>query len=69
MPLHLGETQALQIAEEHRADPLLADDTAARLAAKQTGLSVHGTRGILLRAMRRQQREPRTPSPRNSSKQ
>ncbi|MEJ2326126.1 MAG: DNA-binding protein [Chromatiaceae bacterium] len=69
MPLHLGETQALQIAEEHRADPLLADDTAARLAAKQTGLSVHGTLGILLRAIRRQQREPRTPSPRNSSKQ
>jgi predicted nucleic acid-binding protein len=42
MPLHVGETQALQIAEEHRADLLLTDDTAARLAAKQIGLSVVG---------------------------
>lgn len=60
MPLHEGETQALQIAEEHRADLLLTDDRAARLAAKQLGLSVHGTLGILLRSVRRQQRDPRT---------
>lgn len=59
MPLHLGETQALQIAEEHGADLLLTDDTAARLAAKQMGLPVHGTLGILLRAIRRKQRDPR----------
>lgn len=59
MPLHLGETQALQIAEEHGADLFLTDDTAARLAAKQLGRSVHGTLGILLRAIRRKQRDPR----------
>jgi predicted nucleic acid-binding protein len=60
MPLHVGETQALQLAQEHGADLLLTDDTAARLAAKQMGLLVHGTLGILLRAVRRQQRDPRT---------
>lgn len=54
--LHPGELQALQIALEHRADMLLTDDTAARLAAKQLALSVHGTLGILLRSIRRGQR-------------
>lgn len=34
MPLHAGETQALQIAEEHGADLLLTDDTAARRLAQ-----------------------------------
>ncbi|WP_295445594.1 DNA-binding protein [uncultured Thiodictyon sp.] len=56
MPLHAGETQALQIAEEQGADLLLTDDTAARLAARELQLSVHGTLGILLRAIRRGQR-------------
>lgn len=60
MPLHAGEAQALRVAEEQGADLLLTDDTAARLAAKQIGLPVHGTLGILLRAVRRQQRDPRT---------
>ena len=36
-PLHVGETQALQVAIEHGADLLFTDDTAARLAAKQLG--------------------------------
>ena len=54
-PLHGGETQALQVATERGADLLLSDDTAARLAAKQLGIQVHGTLGILLRAVRRQQ--------------
>ena len=54
-PLHLGETQALQIATEHDVDLLLTDDTAARLAAKQLTIPVHGTLGILLRAVRRRQ--------------
>ena len=56
MPLHAGETQALQIAEEQGADLLLTDDTAARLAARELQLPVHGTLGILLRAIRRGQR-------------
>jgi predicted nucleic acid-binding protein len=59
MPLHAGETHALQIADEVGADLLLTDDTAARLAARELQLSVHGTLGILLRAIRRGQRSAR----------
>lgn len=55
MPLHASETQALQIAEEHGDDLLLTDDTAARLAARELQLPVHGTLGLLLRAIRRGQ--------------
>lgn len=58
LPLHVGETQALQVAAEVGADLLLTDDTAARLAARQLGLAVHGTVGIVLRAVRRQQLTP-----------
>lgn len=54
--LHLGELQALQIATEQSVDMLLTDDTAARLAARQSGILVHGTLGILLRSIRRGQR-------------
>ena len=54
--LHSGELQALQVALQRRADMLLTDDTAARLAAKQLALPVHGTLGILLRSIRRGQR-------------
>lgn len=56
--LHRGETEALQIALEHEADLLLTDDTAARSAAKHLGIAVHGTLGILVRAVRRKQRTP-----------
>lgn len=54
--LHAGELQALQIAQELKADFLFTDDTAARLAAKTLQVSAHGTLGILLRAIRRKQR-------------
>jgi predicted nucleic acid-binding protein len=54
--LHAGELQALQVATEFRADLLLTDDTAARLAAKNMAIPVHGTIGILLRSIRRNQR-------------
>jgi predicted nucleic acid-binding protein len=54
-PLHAGETQALQIAAEQEVDLLLSDDTAARLAAQQLDIPVHGSLGILLRAIRRRQ--------------
>jgi predicted nucleic acid-binding protein len=54
-PLHRGETQALQIAMEYQADMLLTDDTAARLAANQLRIPVHGTLGIVLRAARTRQ--------------
>jgi predicted nucleic acid-binding protein len=53
LPLHEGEREALQVAREQQADLLLTDDTAARLAARTLGVSVHGTIGILFRAVRR----------------
>jgi predicted nucleic acid-binding protein len=56
--LHTGELQALQIALSNTVDLLLTDDTAARLAGKHLGLSVHGTIGILLRSVRRGLRTP-----------
>jgi predicted nucleic acid-binding protein len=37
---------------------LLTDDAAARLAAKGLGYRVHGSIGVLLRAIRRGQRAP-----------
>ena len=54
-PLHEGETQALSLAKSRHVDLLLTDDTAARLAAKNLGIPVHGSIGILLRSMRRGQ--------------
>jgi len=56
--LHTGEVQAFQISLSIPADLLLTDDTAARLAGKHLGLTVHGTIGILLRSIRRGQRTP-----------
>ncbi|MCL4302763.1 MAG: hypothetical protein KJ077_44155 [Anaerolineae bacterium] len=42
---------------QHRPQAIfLTDDAAARLAATTLGYRVHGTIGILLRAIRRQQR-------------
>lgn len=50
--LDAGEIEALQVAQEQGADLLISDDTAARLAAGQLALPVHGTIGILLRSIR-----------------
>lgn len=54
--LHDGEREALRVAMENRPGLLLTDDTAARMAAGNLGISTHGTIGILVRAIRRQQR-------------
>lgn len=54
--LHRGELEALQLCLDVDNRVLLTDDTAARLAARQLGLSAHGTIGMLLRAIRRAQR-------------
>jgi predicted nucleic acid-binding protein len=51
--LHKGEVQALQLALQRPADLLLTDDAAARIAARQLELPVHGTIGIILRSIRR----------------
>ncbi|MBI5761461.1 MAG: DNA-binding protein [Planctomycetales bacterium] len=56
LSLHLGEMEALQVACEQQVGLLLTDDTAARLAARNLGLLVHGTLGLLIRAVRRGQR-------------
>jgi predicted nucleic acid-binding protein len=56
LALHRGELEALQVAEARPGCILLTDDTAARLAGRSLGLVVHGTLGILVRAIRRKQR-------------
>ena len=56
MSLHRGEQEALALATKHENSLLLTDDTAARLAASVLGLGVHGTIGMLIRAIRRAQR-------------
>jgi predicted nucleic acid-binding protein len=56
MSLHRGEQEALVLATKHQDALLLTDDTAARLAAGILGVGVHGTIGILIRAIRRTQR-------------
>lgn len=54
--LHRGEKEALHLACEIGSTLLLTDDTAARLAARSLGITVHGSIGILVRALRRRQK-------------
>ncbi len=54
--LHTGELDALRVALEHGQCVLLTDDTAARLAAGNLGIAVHGTVGVLVRSIRRKRR-------------
>jgi predicted nucleic acid-binding protein len=56
LSLHAGESEALRLALEYPSALLLTDDTAARLAATSLGITARGTIGILIRAIRRQQR-------------
>ena len=56
LSLDLGEQAALSLAVFHPDAILLTDDAAARLAAESLGYRVHGSIGILLRAIRRRQR-------------
>lgn len=46
--LHAGESEAIALARELRADWLLTDDSAARLLANTLGIEVHGSLGIIL---------------------
>jgi predicted nucleic acid-binding protein len=56
LALDLGEQAALSLIARYPDAILLTDDAAARLAAKGLGYRVHGSVGILLRAIRRRQR-------------
>lgn len=51
-----GEITALAVMQSERTAILLTDDSAARLAAESFGFAVHGTIGVLLRAIHRKQR-------------
>ncbi len=51
--LDRGETEAISVIGNHPDAILLTDDAAARLAASKLGFRVHGTIGVLLRAIRR----------------
>lgn len=54
--LDAGEMDTLALMAAHRATMFLTDDAAARLAATLLGYEVHGTIGILVRAIRRRLR-------------
>jgi predicted nucleic acid-binding protein len=56
LSLELGEQAALTLMQDQPQAIFLTDDAAARLAAATLGYQVHGSIGILLRAIRRQQR-------------
>lgn len=55
LSLGLGEQAALSLMQDHQQAIFLTDDAAARLTAVTLGYRVHGSIGILLRAIRRQQ--------------
>ena len=50
--LDIGESEAIVLALQEKADYFLTDDSDARLVAKKYSLEVHGTIGIILRAFR-----------------
>lgn len=56
LSLDLGEQAALTLMKSYPEAILLTDDAAARLAAVTLGYRVHGTIGILVRAIRRKQK-------------
>ena len=55
--LDVGETGALALMERNPQAIFLTDDASARMVAEQMGFRVHGTIGILVRAVRRSQME------------
>jgi predicted nucleic acid-binding protein len=59
LSLALGEVEALRLMQETPHAILLTDDAAARLVAERLGYEVHGTIGVVLRALRRRQRSKR----------
>jgi predicted nucleic acid-binding protein len=58
MSLGMGEQEAILLARTREGPILLTDDAAARIVAEGMGMEVHGTIGVLVRAVRRSQRTP-----------
>jgi len=56
--LDRGEAEALSIMSQFADAIFLTDAAAARLVGHQLGYNVHGTIGVLIRAIRRNQRSP-----------
>jgi len=56
--LDRGETESLLIMENHPDAIFLTDDASARMVAERMGLRVHGTIGVIIRAIRRGQKSP-----------
>jgi predicted nucleic acid-binding protein len=54
--LHRGEIEALAVSLANSSCLLLTADAAARLAARELSVPAHGTIGVLVRAIRTQQR-------------
>ena len=57
--LDAGETEALGLMEHNTNHIFLTDDAGARLVAEQMAYKVHGTIGILVRSIRREQKKPK----------
>jgi predicted nucleic acid-binding protein len=53
MNLHIGESEAIALALERRADLIILDDKLARETADRLGLKVIGTLGLLLLAKKK----------------
>ena len=56
--LDRGETESLIIMESHANAIFLTDDASARMVAERMGFRVHGTIGVIVRAIRRGRKSP-----------
>ena len=54
-----GEVEALAVLNKEPGLTFLTDDAAARLVATRLGIRVHGTIGVLIRAIRRSLMKPK----------
>lgn len=57
--LDKGELESLSLMQENPGAILLTDDAAARIAGEELGYKVHGTIGMILRAIRKKTRTPK----------
>ncbi|MBI5748186.1 MAG: DNA-binding protein [Nitrospinae bacterium] len=59
LSLDKGEIESLSLIQENPDAIFMTDDAAARLAGEELGYKVHGTIGIILRAIRKKMRTPK----------